>query len=372
MSRIKKIIVFTTDTIGRGGKERQLFILTKALLNKKFEVCIITKHIARENYLSEYGLNKDRVQLYDGITWIKKYQSFKRIIASIDIDILMSWDIQTSVFALLLYKKHTFRFINASIQHGIRLFKLNHLFRSLICRFSPFVIANSKAGLAANKLKESKRRLILYNGIENKFHNSLTWRKVEEKRKQLITGYSLNPGPVFITVANMIPFKDYLTVLKAFEKFKKLKSFYYFIIGDGPMREEIEFIIKAYGLEENIILTGRINNVSDYLFIADIMIHSSRGEGICNAILEGMYAGLPIIATHVGGIPETVFPASSMLFPYKNDKALYKCLIKAPEVFKDFDKNSEAYLKHLSKFSVETMVNRFEEIIKIVTDKGNR
>jgi glycosyltransferase involved in cell wall biosynthesis len=53
------------------------------------------------------------------------------------------------------------------------------------------------------------------------------------------------------------------------------------------------------------------------------MIHSSRGEGISNAILEGMYAGLPIIATNVGGVPETVFSESSLMFPYKDDKALY-------------------------------------------------
>ena len=62
-------------------------------------------------------------------------------------------------------------------------------------------------------------------------------------------------------------------------------------------------------------MTGKIENVREYLFISDIMIHSSRGEGISNAILEGMYAGLPVIATNVGGIPETVFSGSSMLFP---------------------------------------------------------
>ena len=71
------------------------------------------------------------------------------------------------------------------------------------------------------------------------------------------------------------------------------------------------------------------------------MIHSSRGEGISNAILEGMYAGLPVIAPNVGGIPETVFPGSSMLFPYKDHKALYQCLLKSQELKASFDPESQ-------------------------------
>ena len=100
------------------------------------------------------------------------------------------------------------------------------------------------------------------------------------------------------------------------------------------------------------------------------MIHSSRGEGISNAILEGMFASLPVIATKVGGLPETVFPMSSMLFPYKDDKTLLKCLLKAPGLFAGFDLNSKEYNKHLAKFSVEHMVERFENIImQVVNNK---
>jgi len=362
-------IIFTTDTIQRGGKERQLFLLTKTLKDKGETVGIITKHSSKENYLEEFGLNGNIVKVFKGKYWLDSFYCFKKVIITEKPDILISWDFQTSLFAQLLYRGNGFIFINSSIQHGIRLFRISHILRSLICFLSPYNIANSFAGLKANNLIPGKRRFVLYNGIERKFINNLNYNEIEVLRNQLIQGYQDNPGTIYISVANMVPYKDYFTVLKALNVIKGQKSFYYFIIGDGPMREKIVAAIKEYGLEKEVILTGKIENVSDYLFVSEIMIHSSRGEGISNAILEGMYAGLPIIATNVGGVPETVFPGSSMLFPYEDEKALQGCLLKATEAFAGFDKNSEEYKKHLEKFSVETMVKSFEEIIgKVINE----
>ena len=159
---------------------------------------------------------------------------------------------------------------------------------------------------------------------------------------------------------------------KALQKLKETQSFYYLVAGDGPLRPEIENHIVSCGLKENVILTGRTENVSQYLFASDIMIHSSRGEGISNAILEAMYAGLPVIASDVGGVPETVYPGSSMLFPYRDAEALYSCLLKSYELKTSFDPHSDDYKKHLEKFSVESMVNKFENIIDSVTAKTQR
>jgi glycosyltransferase involved in cell wall biosynthesis len=362
-------ILFSTDTIVRGGKERQLFILTRALFDKGNEVIILTRNFSNNNYLNEYNLDKSLVKVFKGDSWYAKYKEFKKIVISEDPDILISWDLQTSLFSFGLNKR--IKCINASIRHGIRLKRFSHLFRSMVCHFSPYIIANSYAGLKANNLKPGKSRFVLYNGIESRFKNNLTAKEVEDKRIKKIPGYSEKPGTVFITVANLVPFKDYFTVLKAMRRLKEQYSFYYFIIGDGQMREQIVERIKQYGLEKKVFLTGNIEDVSLYLFISDIMIHSSRGEGISNSILEGMFSGLPIIATNVGGIPETVYPESSLLFNYKKDKVLFDYLIKGPSTFKTFDRESEKYKNHLDKFSIERMLRSFEEIIGIVRSRNN-
>ncbi|MBN1599244.1 MAG: glycosyltransferase, partial [Bacteroidales bacterium] len=231
---------------------------------------------------------------------------------------------------------------------------------------SPYVISNSLAGLRVNNLKPWERRFVLYNGVETKFRNNLSAKEKEDLKKRLIQGHNNNPGFVYISVANFVPYKDYFTILRSLSKLKESQHFYYVIVGDGPMRPAIEAKISDFNLQENVILVGRTENVNEYLFASDVMIHSSRGEGISNAILEGMHAGLPVIATNVGGVPETVYPASSMLFPYKDHEALYSCLLKSKELKESFDPGSEEYQAHLRKFSVETMVRRFEEIVNTV------
>ena len=123
-----------------------------------------------------------------------KFRSFRQIAISEKPGYIISWDLQSSLFSLLLHRKYNFKFINASIQHGIRLVRLSHIFRSLICFLSPYVIANSFAGLQVNNLKSGKRRFVLYNGIENKFKNTLTKTYREKQRNQVIPGYTEKPG----------------------------------------------------------------------------------------------------------------------------------------------------------------------------------
>jgi glycosyltransferase involved in cell wall biosynthesis len=359
-------IVFTTDTIQRGGKERQIFVMANALLKKKYDIHIVTSKYAQDNYIEEYAFQNERIHIINEGKLLNRYYRFREILIILNPDLVFSWDFQSSLFNLLLFKKYKYEFINGSIQHGIRLLRLSHILRSIVCWFSPFITANSYTGLKANNIRQSKNVFVLYNGIESKFLIENDQEKKTSAKVNLIPGYALNPGIIFISVANLLPYKDYFTVLSALKEIKKHFNFYYFVIGDGHMKKEIEERIKTYGLIKNIILLGKINNVEVYLKISDIMIHSSRGEGISNAILEGMYAGLPIIATNVGGIPETVYPGSSMLFPYEDEKALLECLLKVPEMFAQFDPDSEEYKKHLDKFSVETMLNRFEEIITAV------
>jgi glycosyltransferase involved in cell wall biosynthesis len=354
-------IIFSTDSLSRGGKERQIAILASNLLKKNNELIFLAKRSDEiNNFFKEYLFEKKITNTYKG------FYNYYRIIKSFKPDIIVSWDNTSSVYNLLLSLFYNFSFINGSVRHGIRLFRFSHFYRSCICHLSPYVMANSKAGLKVNNLKQGRSRFVLYNGTEIKFKNDLAKSNIEILRKKLIPGYKDNPGFIYVSVANFVPYKDYFTVLKALSKLKLHFEFYYFIIGDGPMRGEIEKKIYENGIKKNVLLIGNIENVNEFLFISDIMIHSSRGEGISNAILEGMYAGLPIISTNVGGIPETIFPGSSLLFPFKDDQALFRCLLKSHELEASINPESEEYQSHLKKFSVGTMVSRFEEIVHTV------
>ena len=215
-------------------------------------------------------------------------------------------------------------------------------------------------------MKPGKNKFVLNNGVDRKFRQ----KKSEYEKREILSGffpkYAEYPSKVIISIANFLPFKDYFTVFKALHKLRPRKPFVYLIIGDGPLKHELINMIGELNLDDAIKLLGRVDNVEDYLAVSDYYIHSSKGEGMSNAILEAMYAGLPVIATNVGGVSETVYKESSALFSYKDHNMLHDILLHVDEMFESFDPDSEDYRKHLELYSVDRMISDFEDIIRKV------
>ena len=332
----------------------------KYLVTEKFE--------NSNNYLNEYYINREELIILGSYGLFYTFYKYYKLLNKINPHYIFVWEIKPAIIYLVLSFFFQYKVINCSIRHGIRLWKSDHLFRSLIAWLSPYVIANSKAGLKANNLKPSKCNFILYNGIDSKLYRSKLSNQI---RRNLITQLFDNSvsekTKIFISVANLVPYKDYFTVLFAFSKIKHTFDFRYIIIGDGEMRAQVNQKIIELELTDKVSLIGRVNNVNDYLLISDYFIHSSRGEGLSNAIIEAMFTGLPIIATDVGGTKELVYEKSFSLFDYKDTEKLIGILTNLDNEFQDFDPSSIEYQNHLSKFTVETMTDNFERIIEKIS-----
>jgi len=76
--------------------------------------------------------------------------------------------------------------------------------------------------------------------------------------------------------------------------------------GDGHLRNELELLSAQLGLESRVIFWGRRDDVQDILKDIAIGVICSDSEGLSNSIMEYMAAGLPVVATDVGGNPELV------------------------------------------------------------------
>ncbi len=91
------------------------------------------------------------------------------------------------------------------------------------------------------------------------------------------------------------------------------------IVGDGPERENLETTAALLGLSDRVLFTGQVNNVSVYFAAADILVNPSHSEGSPYVLLEAMAAGLPIVATAVGGVPEMIENNETGLLVPAND-----------------------------------------------------
>jgi len=93
----------------------------------------------------------------------------------------------------------------------------------------------------------------------------------------------------------------------AIDAVSKIKSNIIFIvIGEGEKRRELEEQIIKLGLANKVFLVGKVDMASSYLQALDIFTLSSITEALPYVLLEAGYAGLPIIASNVGGIPEII------------------------------------------------------------------
>jgi len=80
------------------------------------------------------------------------------------------------------------------------------------------------------------------------------------------------------------------------------------VVGDGSERSELERLANNLGLSQNITFVGRVSEdgVPPYMAAADVFVLPSLSEGFGIVNLEAMAAGLPIVATNIGGIPSLI------------------------------------------------------------------
>ena len=113
-------------------------------------------------------------------------------------------------------------------------------------------------------------------------------------------------SPVVGTVARLAPEKGIDRLLQAFSWVRAVTGAALVIVGDGPERPRLEALAAELGLADAVEFAGYTSDVETALARMDVFALASRSEGIPLALLEAMAAGLPVVATRVGGVPEVV------------------------------------------------------------------
>jgi glycosyltransferase involved in cell wall biosynthesis len=126
------------------------------------------------------------------------------------------------------------------------------------------------------------------------------------------------------TVGNLTLKKDHETLLRAFRSFaSRHHEAHLVIIGTGPRAAQLQAYAASLGLAPRVHFTGMREDVPELLAGFDVFAMSSLHEGLSIALVEALAAGLPIVATRVGGIPELVIDGEhGLLVPARDDRAL--------------------------------------------------
>jgi len=103
----------------------------------------------------------------------------------------------------------------------------------------------------------------------------------------------------------------------------------FLLFGRGPLEEQVRERVRAEGLDAYILIPGFRRDLPELLPCCDLMVHPARAEGLGIALLEAAAAGLPVISTRVGGIPEAVVSGrTGMLVESEDRGALTEALVR--------------------------------------------
>jgi glycosyltransferase involved in cell wall biosynthesis len=134
----------------------------------------------------------------------------------------------------------------------------------------------------------------------------------EDARRRVRAALGLrDETPVVVTVANLYPRKGQRLLLEAFAGVASHEPPHLIIVGEGPLRGQLEAIATDLGIFGRTMFLGTRRDVPEILHAADVFALPSVAEGLPLALLEAMARGVPCIATRVGGIPEVIVDGES-------------------------------------------------------------
>jgi glycosyltransferase involved in cell wall biosynthesis len=311
---MKPNVLFIIDSFEQGGSERQAMqLLTQLHASGQCRVhlaCLQNRGSLRAEAdqlgigdIHEYALNS----FYD-LNFAKQLRRLVRFIKENEIDVVHTHCFYTNIFGMTgaFLAGVRARVTSKGETDGFRSPMQKRVERTSF-RLSHRVIANClvvqnqliREGVSPAKIIQH------YNGLD------LERLKVRSglRREEALAAFGLPSGRRYMSiVANLRnPVKDHPMFLRAAARVRAaIPDVGFAIAGEGELMEGLRELAGQLGIEEDVFFLGRCDNVADLLFASDIGVLSSKAEGFANAILEYMAAGLPVVATDVGGAREAI------------------------------------------------------------------
>ena len=146
------------------------------------------------------------------------------------------------------------------------------------------------------------------------------------------------------------------------------------LVGDGELRETIQQQVHALGLQSRVRFLGVRSDIPDLLRAADVFVFPSRWEGNPLSVMEAMAAGLPVVATAVGGVPELVEDGvSGILVPNEDLEGLTAAMLRMvqhPDLREQMGR--AARCRAVERFDIQQTVRAYEALYEEILQRQRR
>ncbi|MDF2867565.1 MAG: hypothetical protein K0S11_1035 [Gammaproteobacteria bacterium] len=301
-----------------GGGEQQLIYLYQELVKQQVpQLIVCRKDSALANYCKAHHIEAITYANLSSID-LGFSRQLTKLCKTHAIDIIHAHDAHTQTNALLarlLFKLKPPLVISRKVAFPIKKswlsrYKYNsrHI-RKIIC------ISQAVYQTVSSCIRDSSKLVVVNDGVDLKRFS------LKSPVSSLRNTLKLKPDHLLIgTLAALVTSKDLFTFIKVAQQvIQQGISATFLIMGEGPLRTELQNLVAELDLAEQVIFLGFRSDIAELLPQLDIFMLTSQQEGMGSSILEAMACQVPVVATRVGGIPEIVLDGKTGLLADTGD-----------------------------------------------------
>jgi glycosyltransferase involved in cell wall biosynthesis len=259
--------------------------------------------------------------------------SIRNLVASTNADIVHAHGYKADIYSYFALRRSTTPLVSTChtwYDNNLTVLLYGMADRMLLRRYAAVVAVS-----------EDVRQRLLNAGVPSKkihiVHNGIDLRPFDNASPALT---KVSSQPVVGLVGRLATEKGVDIFLQAAARVLiELPATKFVIVGDGPDRSQLEILIDELGIRNNVSMLGRRDDMPAVYASLDLMVSSSRHEGLPIAILEGMASRLPVIATAVGSVTTVVLDGrTGKIVPPQNIDSLASKIVQllnnAPERYR--------------------------------------
>lgn len=361
-------ILHLMQTSGPGGAENVLLTLVRNLSRPFLSIAV---GLLREGWLSRrlraLGFPVVVFPASDGPLDFSLIRHIVNFVRANRIDLIHSHLLDLNFYSCIGARLARVRHVateHGDVHHFSKKMDAKAIFKArVISKFSNRLVFVSKFTkrqfLKFAFIPESKS-CVVYNGID--LDTFKVRQNINDKKEEL----RIDPRHYVIgNVANLYPVKGQTYLLRALHKVREYDSnFIAVFAGRGPLQSQLQREANMLGLRDHVRFLGFREDTVQLLTALDLFVLPSLSEGMPVALVEAMASGIPTVASDVGGIPEIIEDGKTgFLVPTANADLLAEKILDLMHdktLSRQFALN--AYEKVKACFTVQSMVNRYQEI----------
>ncbi len=361
-------IAFVIDTIESptAGTEKQLLLLIKHLDRSRFKpyLCVLSSSDWLEKEFDLCPLHVIGMKVAKNMKTLLGILSFSRFLKKEQIAIVQTHFRDGNIAGILAGILAGTRIISTRRNQGYWLNQSEIKLQKLLNNWVDLFIANSQStkNWAIQTEGISPERVqVIYNAIDLEPYKTITEQDGVNVRKEL--GIPLDVRVVGI-VANLRPVKGIDVFLRAAAIVKKrLPDTWFVIVGDGEERQNAKILSKELGIKDNVYFAGRRTDIPRLLSAFDVGVLSSHSESFSNSVIEYLAAGLPVVATDVGGCREAIADGKTgFIVTVGNNQQLAQGIMDILKQNCFADRQGEIKQSALRLFSLQAMKEEYTNI----------